>query len=78
MAAAESATRRTLTDAECAVVLAHSCPAPVDVPENLRLRDGLDTYARPPPARGAGRGEDHALREPDGPAIRGSSASSSS
>ena len=49
MAAAESATRRTLTDAECAAVLAHSCPAPVDVPENLRLRDGLDSYGASAP-----------------------------
>ena len=64
MAAAESATRRTLTDAECAVVLSHSCPAHVDVPENLRLRDGLDFYrrVRPRPAS-AGRGEDHAFRD---------------
>ena len=44
METAESAVQRTLTDAECEAFLSDVCPAAIDVPENLRLRDGLDSY----------------------------------
>ena len=49
MAIGESATRRTLTEAECALVRFDSCPAHVGVPEHLRLRDGLDAYGAAAP-----------------------------
>ena len=44
METAESAVQRTLTDAECEAFLSDACPADIDVPENLPLRDGLDSY----------------------------------
>ena len=62
MKLAESAVQRTLTDAECEAVLFDPCPADVDVPENLPLRGGLDSYGATAhgPARAGGH-DRHAL-----------------
>ena len=49
METAEAAVRRTLTDAECEALLSDACPAEIDVPENLPLRDGLDSYGATAP-----------------------------
>ena len=42
---AESTAPRTLTDAECQEFLSGTCPAEVDVPDDLELRRGFDAYA---------------------------------
>ena len=49
MELAESAVQRTLTDAECEAFLSDACPADIDVPENLPLRGGLDSYGATAP-----------------------------
>jgi DNA-binding SARP family transcriptional activator/ABC-type glycerol-3-phosphate transport system substrate-binding protein/tRNA A-37 threonylcarbamoyl transferase component Bud32 len=45
MKLAESTASRTLTDGECQEFLSSTCPAAVDVPDDLELRRGLDAYA---------------------------------
>ncbi len=49
MTLAESAARRTLTDTECEAFLSGPCPAAIDVPESLPLRNGLDSYGATSP-----------------------------
>ena len=49
MATAESAVRRTLTDAECEAFVSDTCPADIDVPENLPLRSGMESYGASAP-----------------------------
>ena len=46
---AESAVDRRLTDAECESFFAGPCPAPVEIPESLPLRGGLDSYGATDP-----------------------------
>jgi alpha-glucoside transport system substrate-binding protein len=41
---AESADDRRLTDAECESFFSGSCPVPVEVPQDLPLRGGLESY----------------------------------
>ncbi len=44
MQLAESTVQRDLTDEECQAFLSRSCRAEVDIPEDLELRGGVDSY----------------------------------
>jgi DNA-binding SARP family transcriptional activator len=56
METAESGLQRTLTEEECATFLSGACPAPIEVPDDLPLRRGMDVYgaSAPGPAALAG------------------------
>ena len=58
---AESAVERRLTDAECDSYFAGSCPATIDVPENLPLRGGVELlwHQRSRPACVGGHDDHH-------------------
>ena len=49
MEIAESAVQRDLTDAECRAIVFDACGPAIDVPENLPLRGGMDSYGASAP-----------------------------
>ena len=53
MALAEGSAERSLTDAECEAFLAGPCPAEIEIPDDVAIRGGLDSY---------GTGEGQTLR----------------
>ncbi len=65
MAPAESAARRTLTDRECQEFLSSTCPAEVDVPDDLALRGGSDVLRRDPTWPAGGNDRDDLPRQQD-------------